>query len=415
MESLQPIKERYLEISHIELYLDDNGRRSTTYLQWQTDLIGHMRYLSNFSLASPLSGSKQIHPVYNLEANPDLEGIHFFDLPAGSGNMQTLLHIPSRIIKLFQAIKQNDIIHVTTAAGLIPNAWLAVPLARILKKRLVVIVESAFWRIPNWKHASVKTRIFSFISEAINRWCVNCADISIFTQEEYYRSLLTKRRSRGNVIPASWINESDIISNDDAEKLWQKKLSETAHEFKILYAGSLTSDKGILVLLEAVKILESGSSRILLDIIGKGDLLSLCKEVARKANGQIHINVLDTIPYGSQFFQLIREYHAVVVPSITDEQPRIVYDAYCQAVPSLASHTSGLHSCVSHGETGMLVKPNDPHALAELLTWASNNLNQLKTMGLAGIEKAKKMTFRQMHEKRWKLILQMLGGDFDIQ
>jgi hypothetical protein len=49
------------------------------------------------------------------------------------------------------------------------------------------------------------------------------------------------------------------------------------------------------------------------------------------------------------------------------------------------------------------------------LTWASNNINQLKTMGLAGIEKAKKMTFRQMHEKIWKLILQMLGGAFGIQ
>ncbi|MEG4394568.1 hypothetical protein [Microcoleus sp. BROC3] len=53
----------------------------------------------------------------------------------------------------------------------------------------------------------------------MNRWCVNNANLTIFTQSQYQQSLLTKRQERGHVIHASWIDEENIISEADAEEI----------------------------------------------------------------------------------------------------------------------------------------------------------------------------------------------------
>ena len=55
----------------------------------------------------------------------------------------------------------------------------------------------------------------------------------------------------------------------------------------------------------------------------------------------------------------------MLVPNLGDEQPRIVYDAYSQAVPVLASATPGLKACVEEGVTGRFFAPGSPSELAQ--------------------------------------------------
>ncbi len=112
--------------------------------------------------------------------------------------------------------------------------------------------------------------------EILNRWCINSADLTIFTQAEYQPSLLTKRHKQSYIIHDSWIDEANIISEADATKIWHEKLSASPKQLKILFAGRLHPSKGVLVLLEAMKILDEQNIAVKLDRLGEGELLSNC-------------------------------------------------------------------------------------------------------------------------------------------
>lgn len=118
--------------------------------------------------------------------------------------------------------------------------------------------------------------------------------------------------------------------------------------------------------------------------------------------------MLKPLPYGRECFGLIRDHHAVLVPSVTDEQPRIVYDAFAQAVPVLGSATGGMLDCVEQNATGRLCHPNDVKALSELLVWAVDHGAELEKLGLAGLEAARQFTHQEMHRRRWALLARCL-------
>jgi len=97
----------------------------------------------------------------------------------------------------------------------------------------------------------------------------------------------------------------------------------------------------------------------------------------------------------------------VIVPSLSDEQPRIVYDAFSQAVPVVASNTPGLRDCVRHGSTGRLVTGGPADWAAEF-KWCFEHSNELEEMGSRGLETARLMTHAEMHRRRWRLLVEML-------
>jgi glycosyltransferase involved in cell wall biosynthesis len=372
-------------------------------------LLEHLRYLKNFTLASPCKKQEPPEDAIALDNDPLFSGVQFIDLPSPKSFAQGIMLLPTTALLLWKAIGHADIVHSTVAGWPIPLGWLVTPIVKLQKKAYVLIVESAFWRLQPGIPATIQERIRAYISEILNRWCVNNADLSIFTQEEYRKSLLTKRKDRGHVINASWIDAENIISQDDAIKIWRKKLSPSTQELKILFAGRLVASKGVLILLEAMKLLDKENIPIKLDILGQGELFDECEKASKEMKNSVEIRMRGTVPYIPTFFQLLQEYHAVVAPSISDEQPRIVYDAYSQAVPLLASDTDGLRDCIQHGKTGMLIRFNDPIALADLLKWSLQNMNQLESMGMTTLNVAHSLTHQKMHQKRWSLLLEMVN------
>ena len=119
------------------------------------------------------------------------------------------------------------------------------------------------------------------------------------------------------------------------------------------------------------------------------------------------VELLGTVPYGQPLLELLRRYDAVVVPSLSDEQPRIVFDAFSQGVPILGSDTAGLRSCVENGETGLLTTPGDVDALAGVLRYALAHREELARLGMASLTVARSMTHQEMHRKRAVLLREM--------
>jgi glycosyltransferase involved in cell wall biosynthesis len=282
--------------------------------------------------------------------------------------------------------------------------WIAGPIALWQRKKLLIIVESAPWRIQPDSTANWRALLRSRIQEGIGRWLLRRTNLPIFTQDGYRQSMLAADADRGFVIPASWIDEEDVVSVEDAMSVWQDKLRSSSPRLRILYAGRLSDDKGLPVLLRSMRLLAENNLNIQLDILGEGALEAECRSVSHDLNGPTSVRILGTVAYGAPLFNRIREYHAVVVPSISDEQPRIVFDAYSQGVPVIASDTTGLRSCISEGISGLFFAPGDSIALAGLLRGLVGNPEQLECLGMNSIELARQMTHQKMHQDRACLI-----------
>ena len=274
----------------------------------------------------------------------------------------------------------------------------------------MVIVESAPWRIHSGAPAKLRKKIRAYIEEAAGRWCVNHAQLVIVTQEEYRRTLLSQHPDRAHVIPASWLDEENILAEEEAAEAWRIKNSENNRRLKLLFAGRLHPSKGVCVVLNAMRLLNRENALIDLHILGTGELIGECRAASKELTGVPRISVMGTVPYGPAFFRILGSYHAIVVPSFSDEQPRIVYDAFSQAVPVLASATPGLLACVHDGQTGKIVDENLPANWAALFRWGFEHRDELGRMGKEGLKTARGTTHRDMHEKRWRLLLQMLGN-----
>ena len=394
-------------VMNIRSTCDEKGDRYVDPM-WAKDLAEHFKYLKDFTLASPCQQETSPENGIAVSQESSFSNIEFIDLPCPDSYKDAILTLPATVAQLWSAIGSSDIVHSCVTGWPIPMGWLVTPIALIQGKFYVLVVESAPWRLEPGKTVKIKDRIIAYVSEIVNRWCVNNANLTIFTQSEYQQSLLTKRQERGHIIHASWIDEENIISEADAAEIWRQKLSPSTQKLKLLFAGRLESAKGVLVLLEAMKILDDKNIAVNLDILGDGTLLNQCKTLSNQLQKSVNIQLLGTLPYSKEFFLLLQEYHAVVVPNLSNEQPRIVYDAYSQAVPVLASNTDGLRDCIQNHTTGVIANSNDPVALADLIEWSAQNLSALQTMGKASLQQAHSMTHQEMHRSRWQLLLNML-------
>jgi len=390
---------------NLPIYRNGSGQLFTDKL-WQKDLAMHLEYLDHLLIATPLLHQEPPSDSVLLDAKSSR--IEIIELPAQTSFLNAIWAMPTIVSRLWHATRRAGIVHSGIAGWPIPMGWIVTPLVLLCRKPYVVIVESAPWRLQKAAAAGWKRRLRASLQELIGRWVLSKTDLAIFTQDEYRQSMMGPQASRGHVIPASWIDEQDIFTDVEAERVWQRKLAAPDSRLKILFVGRLVSDKGVRVLLEALRKLSANDAPIVLCILGEGDLKNECTVVGSELTGVTSVRVLGTVPYGAPLFVLIREYDALVVPTISDEQPRIVFDAYSQAVPVLASDTAGLSSCVRKGETGWLTTANDVTALVALLQYASQHRSELKQLGLQSLKYAHEMTHQEMHRQRAVLLKDML-------
>jgi glycosyltransferase involved in cell wall biosynthesis len=373
---------------------------------WHKDLLMHLGYIDHLMIAAPCRFQEPPRDAKPLSATTAT--LEIIELPAQKGFWHSLRVMPTIVLRLSRAVRKAGIVHSAIAGWPIPMGWVVTPLALLFRKPLVIVVESAPWRLQPGHGAGWKRRARAVLQEFLGRWVLRNAALVICTQDEYCQSLLGPKRMHGFVIPASWIDENNILPEYVAEDLWQNKLSAPDSRLRLLFVGRLVPAKGVLILLKAMRQLSIEAVPIALHIVGEGPLKGQCELAASELRSLTTVTLLGTVPYGAPLFEMIRGYDAVVVPSISDEQPRIVFDAYSQAVPILASDTPGLRSCVKSGELGLFAAPNDVSGLADLLRYAAGHRSELRRLGLQSLTYAYRMTHQEMHRQRATLLQAMM-------
>lgn len=148
-----------------------------------------------------------------------------------------------------------------------------------------------------------------------------------------------------------------------------------------LYLGRLTPEKGVDVLLRALKRLHRPG----LTAIGGGPMEGAVAEA-------LGADYLGFLPL-SEIWQHLARVSYMVVPSVWYEGfPRTIIEAFASGVPVIASRLGSLAEVVSDGRTGLLFNPGDDEDLAAKLAWAQSHPQDMVRMGQAA---------RQEYESRY--------------
>lgn len=134
----------------------------------------------------------------------------------------------------------------------------------------------------------------------------------------------------------------------------------------LLFVGRLRLRKGVEVLLRALSLLRQQGLSPRLRIAGDGEHRDALERTAAR------FGVADQVDFlgrrgPAEIRWLLERSAALVVPSTYEGMPLVVLEAMVEGVPVVASRVSGIPEVVLDPETGWLVPPEDPRALAAAL------------------------------------------------
>ncbi len=177
----------------------------------------------------------------------------------------------------------------------------------------------------------------------------------------------------------------------------------------LLFVGRLRIRKGVEVLLAALKELRSRHPTATLRIAGDGEHRGrLERRVAELGLGEA-VAFLGTCDAG-RVRRLLAGAAALVVPSIYEGMPLVVLEAMAAGVPVVASAVSGIPEVVVDGETGWLVPPENPRALADALGEVLAGPAEAWRRGEAGRRRVDERFRPSVAAAQWREIVRIGGS-----
>jgi glycosyltransferase involved in cell wall biosynthesis len=167
-------------------------------------------------------------------------------------------------------------------------------------------------------------------------------------------------------------------------------LSNTAP--RIVSIGRLVAFKGFEYLIDACAELARRGLEFTCEIIGDGPLRGDLEARIRKLNLSDRVHLLGSLSQAAVLETLIAS-DIFALASVTDSQgasdvfPTVIIEAMAAGRPVVSSRLAGIPESVVHGETGLLVPPEDTMALAEALTRLIQDAKLRLHYGRAGRER----------------------------
>ena len=145
--------------------------------------------------------------------------------------------------------------------------------------------------------------------------------------------------------------------------------TENNSEKYFIYFGRLSHEKGIDILIKAIK--KIGAT---LHIVGSGPMEKYLKNLAFELNAKVYFTGFIT---GEKLQQLIIKSICSVIPSIWNEPFGLtIIESYAHGIPVIGSKVGGITELIKDGETGYRVMPGNVDNLAEIIEklWKSPDL-----------------------------------------
>lgn len=206
----------------------------------------------------------------------------------------------------------------------------------------------------------------------------------------------------GNGIPDVTENTacSDTVASDHID-------GKVPH---VLFLSNLLISKGVVVLLNALKVLKEKGCRFICDFVGgetvEMDAAMFQAEVAKR--GLEDMVVYHGRKYGKDKEAFLNAADMFVFPTFYPNEcfPLVLLEAMQHRLPCVSTTEGGIPGIIDDGKTGFLVSKHDVAVLADKIQLLLNDPVLRGNMGKAGREKFEKEFTLEVFEKRLIWILE---------
>jgi glycosyltransferase involved in cell wall biosynthesis len=153
--------------------------------------------------------------------------------------------------------------------------------------------------------------------------------------------------------------------------------------FTFLFVGRLENQKGIIYLIEAIKLLATSQKNFKVLIVGEGSLRNTLQLQVRKYQLENFIFLI-----GKKEKAELREYYqqadGFVLPSLWEGFPLTILEAWASGVAVIATKVNGIPAICTDKKNALLISKENPLELSVAMNTLLNNRNLAESLGQQG-------------------------------
>jgi glycosyltransferase involved in cell wall biosynthesis len=273
--------------------------------------------------------------------------------PAGSGfarKVFVMTHLPYYVYKILAHVRTADVVHVPLP-GDIP--FLGMIIALVLRKHLIARYCGSWIPV-------ARTTAMNRLTKALMRLCAGGRNVMLAT-------------GAGSSPPARGIHWIWVtaLSSSEIKAIVPRLDRGLSNPPKLIYAGRLSPEKGVDVLIKAVALLrEQGFAPLpMVTIAGEGPMRCELVQMAQERGCS------DLITFAGQLnrealSEAMGQHDICVQPSYTEGFAKVWLDALAYGLPVITTPVGSATEIVGAcGERGWLVAPGSPEQLSEKLCY----------------------------------------------
>lgn len=179
---------------------------------------------------------------------------------------------------------------------------------------------------------------------------------------------------------------------------------------QLLFLSNLLVDKGVLVLLDALKILKEKGFSFVCHFVGgetaEIDAARFAEEVKTRGLDQMALYLGKR--YGEEKNEEYGNADVFVFPTYYYNEcfPLVLLEAMEHAVPCISTREGGVSAIIDDGVNGFMVEKRDANVLADRIEFLLTHPEERTHMGIAGYQKFKNEFTLSKFETRMKQILE---------
>ena len=179
---------------------------------------------------------------------------------------------------------------------------------------------------------------------------------------------------------SSFEEDSSALTSKD---YLHREFSFAVDDYLVGIVAHLADHKGHQYLIQATKILKKQAPKIKTIIVGEGPL---SMELDRQAKELDVEDIIFFLGFRKDIPKILSSLDLFVLSSHLEGMGSSILDAMASRLPVVATKVGGIPDVVIHGETGLLVPPRNPSALARAILMLYSDKTLASHLGQKGYE-----------------------------
>jgi len=178
------------------------------------------------------------------------------------------------------------------------------------------------------------------------------------------------------------------------------------------YIGRLSAEKGVLNFIEAIPLVLKKKVDTRFIVCGQGSLAYKIRKMIEAKGLKANVELTGWIPH-ENVPRYLNELKLLVLPSFTEGLPNILLEAMACGTPVLATSVGAIPDIIKDGETGFLLKSNDPEHIAERIVELLNKPEHLEKVSVNAYNYLRKNFSYEKALEAWRRILMLMKPELN--